>query len=97
MLAALPAAAQQAAPPPQQQPGGAPLEVSVTGGISAPMPIAIPPMPTPQVTGPPAGNTDVLGQKLADVTAADLRNSGRSEGRLVGKECVSTCRSRWAP
>src|SRR3546814_4587147 len=21
----------------------------------------------------------------------------RSEGRLVGKECVSTCRSRWSP
>src|SRR3546814_20113017 len=33
-------------------------------------------MPTPQVTGTPAGNTDVLGQKLADVIAADLRNSG---------------------
>src|SRR3546814_19424855 len=22
---------------------------------------------------------------------------GRSEGRRVGKECVSTCRSRWSP
>ncbi len=76
-VVALPAAAQQAAPPPpQDQQGGAPLEVSVTGGISAPMPIAIPPMPTPQVTGTPAGNTDVLGQKLADVIADDLRNSG---------------------
>src|SRR3546814_723386 len=26
-----------------------------------------------------------------------VRNSGRSEERRVGKECVSTCRSRWSP
>src|SRR3546814_12175943 len=25
------------------------------------------------------------------------RTSGRSEERRVGKECVSTCRSRWSP
>src|SRR3546814_9261940 len=25
------------------------------------------------------------------------RNSRRSEERRVGKECVSTCRSRWSP
>src|SRR3546814_13418421 len=25
------------------------------------------------------------------------RDPGRSEERRVGKECVSTCRSRWAP
>src|SRR3546814_18032236 len=24
-------------------------------------------------------------------------NPGRSEARRVGKECVSTCRSRWSP
>src|SRR3546814_19669778 len=24
-------------------------------------------------------------------------NAGRSEARRVGKECVSTCRSRWSP
>src|SRR3546814_9898510 len=24
-------------------------------------------------------------------------NTGRSEERRVGKECVSTCRSRWSP
>src|SRR3546814_13676908 len=37
------------------------------------------------VTG--SGNADT-----AQVTAMV-----RSEGRRVGKECVSTCRSRWAP
>src|SRR3546814_5569538 len=26
-----------------------------------------------------------------------VTNSGRSEERRVGKECVSTCRSRWSP
>src|SRR3546814_13391673 len=26
-----------------------------------------------------------------------LRPDGRSEERRVGKECVSTCRSRWSP
>src|SRR3546814_2240034 len=26
-----------------------------------------------------------------------LTHSGRSEERRVGKECVSTCRSRWSP
>src|SRR3546814_20019818 len=36
-------------------------------------------------------------------TAPDFREiarvqlSGRSEERRVGKECVSTCRSRWSP
>src|SRR3546814_10002034 len=27
----------------------------------------------------------------------DLTSSRRSEERRVGKECVSTCRSRWSP
>src|SRR3546814_8338481 len=27
----------------------------------------------------------------------DLLSTGRSEERRVGKECVSTCRSRWSP
>src|SRR3546814_15383594 len=28
---------------------------------------------------------------------AGLAEAGRSEERRVGKECVSTCRSRWSP
>src|SRR3546814_7475118 len=27
----------------------------------------------------------------------DMPSDGRSEERRVGKECVSTCRSRWSP
>src|SRR3546814_10610701 len=30
-------------------------------------------------------------------TPAVLTVAGRSEERRVGKECVSTCRSRWSP
>src|SRR3546814_14491122 len=30
-------------------------------------------------------------------TSADGNRAGRSEERRVGKECVSTCRSRWSP
>src|SRR3546814_13429495 len=31
------------------------------------------------------------------ITDAGLRRQWRSEERRVGKECVSTCRSRWSP
>src|SRR3546814_13781287 len=31
------------------------------------------------------------------VAAAEAAQPGRSEERRVGKECVSTCRSRWSP
>ena len=68
-----PAPQDQAAPAGQE---AAPLEVSVTGGVSAPMPIAIPAMPTAQVVSTPAGSTDVLGRQMADIIANDLRNSG---------------------
>src|SRR3546814_6459746 len=35
-----------------------------------------------------------LGRQRVEDTAGDAR---RSEERRVGKECVSTCRSRWSP
>src|SRR3546814_1314354 len=39
-----------------------------------------------------------LGQRQVDRTAAaETAQSRRSEERRVGKECVSTCRSRWSP
>src|SRR3546814_4893039 len=45
---------------------------------------------------------DFLGAVAADLdalVAADLLGAvgARSEERRVGKECVSTCRSRWSP
>src|SRR3546814_2218654 len=35
--------------------------------------------------------------RAVDRVAALIRARGRSEERRVGKECVSTCRSRWSP
>src|SRR3546814_15524427 len=32
-----------------------------------------------------------------DAPFGGIKESGRSEERRVGKECVSTCRSRWSP
>ncbi|WP_207796582.1 Tol-Pal system beta propeller repeat protein TolB [Sphingomonas oleivorans] len=52
------------------------IEVDVVGGISAPMPIAIPVMPTPAQAGTPAGDTGSLGARVAEVITNDLRNSG---------------------
>src|SRR3546814_19123496 len=37
------------------------------------------------------------GQDRAVVILARQRLATRSEERRVGKECVSTCRSRWSP
>jgi TolB protein len=54
-----------------------PLEVDIVGGISAPMPIAVPVMPTPAVV-PVADNlnSEQMGRLVAGIVAADLRNSG---------------------
>src|SRR3546814_768649 len=38
-----------------------------------------------------------LPQQIADTVAQIILGPGRSEERRVGKECVSTCRSRWSP
>ncbi|WP_066476466.1 MULTISPECIES: Tol-Pal system beta propeller repeat protein TolB [unclassified Sphingomonas] len=57
-------------------PAFAQVEVDIVGGISAPMPIAIPPMPTPSVASTAAGSTDALGREVAQVVTNDLRNSG---------------------
>src|SRR3546814_10690201 len=38
-----------------------------------------------------------LSEFIDDIAGAEHANIGRSEERRVGKECVSTCRSRWSP
>ncbi|MFA5990513.1 MAG: Tol-Pal system beta propeller repeat protein TolB [Sphingomonas sp.] len=70
-----PAIAAQASPATGEQ-TPPPLEVSVTGGISAPLPLAIPALPTAMVVPTAAGSTDVLGRQIAEVMTADLKNSG---------------------
>jgi TolB protein len=85
MLLAGAAVSQTPPPAPQTAPAGAAvagqdqaggLVVDVEGGVSAPMPIAIPTMPTAAVVQTPAGSTDVLGRQLSEIIANDLRNSG---------------------
>ena len=90
LLLAGPASAQrpgQVAPPPAPAAAAAaPLRVDITGGISQPMPIAIPVMPTPNAIATPAGSTDALGRQVAQVVTGDLKSSGLftplSAGRL---------------
>src|SRR3546814_14215355 len=40
---------------------------------------------------------DLSGDELINSEDGILRAYDRSEERRVGKECVSTCRSRWSP
>nr|WP_243843229.1 Tol-Pal system beta propeller repeat protein TolB [Sphingomonas vulcanisoli] len=67
--------AQTPAPPPAPV-AAAPLRVDITGGISQPMPIAIPAMPTPAQADTAAGSTDKLGAQVSDVISNDLKGSG---------------------
>jgi TolB protein len=79
LLVAAPALAQTPPPAapaqPAQQPGDE-LVVDVTGGMSAPLGIAIPAMPTSAIQQTAAGSTDVLGRQLAEIIRNDLGNSG---------------------
>jgi TolB protein len=86
MIAAMPALLLSTAvwaqvPATQPAPGAGPtpgqrLIVDVTGGISQPMPIAIPDMPTPASAKTAAGQTDALGQQVAAIVTNDLKGSG---------------------
>lgn len=57
-------------------PAMAQLSVDVTGEIDNDLKIAVPALPTTQSVATPAGATDELGRKIAEVIASDLRNSG---------------------
>src|SRR3546814_19703523 len=52
--------------------------------------------PIIQPAGPDPGGTARLGGS-AEVVSRIVTRDGRSEERRVGKECVSTCRSRCSP
>ena len=81
LLATAPALAQTpppAAPAQPTQPGDE-LVVDVTGGMSAPLGIAIPAMPTSAIQQTAAGSTDVLGRQLAEI----IRNLEHEHTRSV--------------
>ena len=52
------------------------LSVDVTDESGNDLNVAVPVMPTPKAMATPAGSTDVLGRKIAEVIAADLKGSG---------------------
>src|SRR3546814_15014349 len=43
------------------------------------------------------GGDNALSSEDWEKYRASIQNTMRSEERRVGKECVSTCRSRWSP
>src|SRR3546814_3297539 len=49
----------------------------------------------PMAAATEAARLHIEGEAVANIEAAGVE--GRSEERRVGKECVSTCRSRWSP
>src|SRR3546814_20304616 len=67
-----------------QQPFGRTVEAVLAAGLLRPL-------------------DDVAGLQLGAEPLAEIRHpgevrrAGRSEESRVGKECVSTCRSRWSP
>ncbi len=68
-----PAIAQETPPSPADD---GPLEVDVEGGISQPLAIAVPVMPTPNATPTAQGDTVSLGRQVSEIVASDLRSSG---------------------
>src|SRR3546814_2598096 len=50
-----------------------------------------------ELLDPDDGHRRTGGVSCGDRLVPDLAGGERSEERRVGKECVSTCRSRWSP
>src|SRR3546814_12393538 len=72
--------------------GEAEVEVESPGGHQLAGLFRFPGAEIGQVDVPPAGETVLeIPRRLA------VADQYRSEERRVGKECVSTCRSRWSP
>ena len=81
------AASGQDAPPAQEPvaPGDDDvIELRVGEGVFTSVSIAVPAMATPASVATPAGETGALGRQVAEIVAADLRNSGLFEARGPG-------------
>jgi TolB protein len=82
---------------------GGGLVGSVTDETSDAVRIAVPPMPTPADVNTPAGSTASLGQRIAQVIADDLRNSGLFQptgpnglGMITMADVTAPDYARWA-
>src|SRR3546814_15508473 len=53
--------------------------------------------PLPATAAELIATQETLGERTAWLAASTHPREERSEERRVGKECVSTCRSRWSP
>src|SRR3546814_19679801 len=78
-----------------------PKELPPPPPTAAPAPEAAAPAPVTSTTVP-GSSADFLEKVGSDkvlfaLDSYELDGSSRSEERRVGKECVSTCRSRWSP
>src|SRR3546814_11852063 len=51
----------------------------------------------PQQVGDSEGDGEAVEQRAQCFHVSRVPRASRSEERRVGKECVSTCRSRWSP
>src|SRR3546814_1413474 len=71
----------------------------VTGVQTCALPISSAPANLPTAQGNPTaqGYPAGTGQGAERLDRGLVAVATRSEERRVGKECVSTCRSRWAP
>lgn len=78
-------------------PALAQLSVDVTGQIESDLKVAVPAMPTQAVVETPAGSTDQLGQRIAEVIASDLKNSGLFSPRGPAGLAVPTIPEVTAP
>src|SRR3546814_15092128 len=62
---------------------------------------SLPPLPYAMVITLIAEDTpgvyNTIRQRYQTLQTVEVRQEVRSEERRVGKECVSTCRSRWSP
>jgi TolB protein len=94
VLLTLPLACLAAVP---MAPALAQLSVDVTGQIESDLKVAVPAMPTQAVVETPAGSTDQLGQRIAEVIASDLKNSGLFSPRGPAGLAVPTIPEVTAP
>src|SRR3546814_5548145 len=70
----------------------------VTGVQTCALPICrLQSRPLPGRRRPEAAGTATCSRRRSREWARGRRAGGRSEERRVGRECVSTCRSRWSP